>query len=171
MKNKMGLKGVITESQFYMWRTLFAMAHADDVVTDEEIRFMMDALEDIPFTPEQMETLKDDIGTAQNIEDMFKKITDDRDQAMFFSFARDLVWIDGDYGAEEQEIMLKLKRLHIQSVDVDKLIGNVGLQLEGDDEPNLGSYYDGYPADKSKSRRKILFSFRDRFLKDKIRDK
>lgn len=171
MKSKMGLKGDVTESQFYMWRTLFAMAHADDVVTGDEIRFMMEALEDIPFTPQQKETLKNDISQPQNIEEMFSKITDDRDQAMFFSFARDLVWIDGDYGTQEQEIMLKLKRLHIQNVDIDKLVGNIGLQLESEGQ-NFGNYYNSASdEDQPKSRKKVLFSFRDRFLKDKINDR
>lgn len=169
----MEAKGSVTESQFYMWRALFAMAHADDIVTDEEIRFMMEALEDIPFTPEQKNILKDDISVPQDIEVMFQKISDAKDQAMFFNFARDLVWIDGDYGEAEQEIMLKLKRLHIQNVDVDSLIGNVGLQLESDDERDFSSHsgraYDG--GDTQKSRRKIVFSFRDKFLKDKINGK
>ena len=43
----------ITESQFYMWRTLFAISHADNVVSDEEIRFMTEALEDLPFNAER----------------------------------------------------------------------------------------------------------------------
>lgn len=127
----------VTESQFYMWRTLFAVSHADNIVTEEEMRFMIEALEDLPFSSEQREILSDDIVNPKDIVEMFGKISNNRDQAAFFNFARELVWIDGDYGKEEQEIMLKLKRLHVESVDVDDLIGNVGLQLESDDDRNF----------------------------------
>ena len=51
----------VSESQFYMWRTLFAVAHADSIVADEEVAFMASVLNDINFTPEQTEVLKDDI--------------------------------------------------------------------------------------------------------------
>lgn len=169
MKKRMGLSGPLTESQFYMWRTLFAVTHADDVVTGEEIRFMMEALEDIPFTAEQQEILKDDISTPQDIEEMFKQISNPKDQALFFNFARDLVWIDGDYGSEEQDIMLKLKRLHIQDVNIDTLIGNTSLELENDDD-NYG--FQGFDAKNSpaKAKRGIIYSFREKFLKEKMKD-
>lgn len=157
----------VTESQFYMWRTLFAISHADDIVTQEEIRFMTEALEDVPFSPEQQDILKDDITNPKDIVEMFSKISNNRDQAEFFKFARELVWIDGDYGAEEQEIMLKLKRLHIQDVDVDSLVGNVGLQLDVD-EPDFGT--DTSSSGKVNNKKSIIYSFRDRFLKDKIQD-
>ena len=48
----------ITDSQFYMWRTLFAIVHVDDMVTEEEVHFMAEALEDIPFTPDQIAMLR-----------------------------------------------------------------------------------------------------------------
>lgn len=156
----------ITESQFYMWRTLFAVSHADDIVTEEEVRFMTEAMEDVPFTEEQKDILQDDISNPKDIVEMFEKISSDRDQAEFFKFARVLVWIDGDYGEEEQEIMLKLKRLHIQKVSVDDLVGNNSLSLEEDDIPSNISM----DAPKVNNKKSILFSFREKFIKDKIED-
>lgn len=156
----------ITESQFYMWRTLFAIAHADNVVTDEEVRFMTEALEDIPFSEEQQKILKDDISEPKDIVEMFEKISSSKDQAEFFNFARELVWVDGDYGSEEQEIMLKLKRLHIQSVNVDDLVGNIGLQLDSDSV----SAPEKTDTGRVNNKKSIIYSFRDRFLKDKIQD-
>ena len=158
----------ITESQFYMWRTLFAISHADNVVSDEEIRFMTEALEDLPFSEEQKEVLRDDIVNGQDIVEMFGKISNNRDQAAFFNFARELVWVDGDYGKEEQDIMLKLKRLHIENVDVDDLIGNVGLQLETDDDDRNFSGSGASSGGDGKNVKNIVYSFRERFLKDKI---
>ena len=46
---------VVSESRFYMWRTLFAVAHADNVVADEEVEFMAHILEDVEFSDHQTE--------------------------------------------------------------------------------------------------------------------
>ncbi|MCB1532571.1 MAG: TerB family tellurite resistance protein [Alphaproteobacteria bacterium] len=123
----------ISQSEFYMWRTLFAMVHADNVVTDEEVHFMAEALEDVAFSDEQRAVLEEDIKTPQDIMDMFKHITDQRDQAKFFKFARDLVWVDGDYGQEEQDMMLKLIREHTEHVNVDDLVGEIDMEFEEDE--------------------------------------
>jgi hypothetical protein len=152
----------VTESQFYMWRTLFAMSHADNDVSASEIRFMSEALEDIPFTQEQKAILKEDINQPQDIIQMFSAISDVRDQAEFFSFARTMVWVDGDFGKAEQDIMLKLQKMHIQNADIDKLVGNINLELT--------DIYDHSPAKvgsepaRASDRKKIIFSFRKKFL-------
>lgn len=122
----------ISQSQFFMWRTLFAVAHADNIVTDEEIAFMAHVLEDIDFSEEQTAILKDDIGNPKDIEMMFRGITEQEDRSKFFDFARDLVWVDGDFGTEEQSVMIKLFREHFQNTDVEKLVGQVRLEFEDD---------------------------------------
>ncbi len=155
----------VTESQLYMWRTLFAMSHADDNVSENEIRLMSEVLEDIPFTEEQKILLKDDIKNPKDITDMFGHITDVRDQAEFFHFAREMVWADGDFGKEEQDILLKLKKMHLQSADLDDLVGNVNLQFADDDSNGNGTFRDAsQTASKTLNRRGLVFSFRDRFL-------
>ncbi len=148
------MAGTITDSQFYMWRTVFALAHADDVVTDEELRFMSEALEDIPFSDAQKTTLQTDAKEERSVEEMFEKITDPLDQAEFFNIASQIVHIDGDFGDEEQEVMLRLKRLHLQDVDIDTLIGKVDLSFEDD----VG----GVPAERDF--KKVVHSSRQRFL-------
>ena len=151
----------ISESQFYMWRTLFALAHADHVVTDEEVRFMAEALEDIPFSAEQHTQLMDDTKDAQDIEQMFENIKEVKDQAEFFKLAHVLVHIDGDYGSEEQAIMLRLKELHLQREDLDTLVGSVGLELECDDQ--MEARLSGEPPFK-----KAVWSFRQKFLQERF---
>lgn len=120
----------VSNSEFYMWRTLVATAHADNKLTNEEIRFLATALEDIAFTKEQNAQLVADIKKPQDVVEMFKGITDVQDQARFFQVARELVWIDGDYGEAEQAVMLKLKKAHVAQVDIDALIGKTGLKFE-----------------------------------------
>ncbi len=138
----------VSDSLFYMWRTLFALAHADEVVTSEEVRFMAEALEDIAFSEEQRHILNDDIRYAQDIEDMFIKVTDLSDQAYFFELAREMVWKDGEYGEEEQAIMLKLQTIHVQDVNLDDLVGNVDLAFE---EETSNTKKDSSKDQKSKS--------------------
>lgn len=152
----------LTESQFYMWRTLFAVAHADDVVTDEELRFMVEAMEDIPFSDDQRAILNDDVKHAQDIEEMFNGITDVHDQARFFQYVRELVHIDGDYGKDEQDIVLKLQKTHLKNPHFSDLIGKIDLELEDDMPPPRAEV----PAQKPRSFREKVFSFRERFKKE-----
>ena len=132
MVDDMNLNNEMSESRFYMWRTLFAIAHADNVVTDEEIEFMAHILEDIDFTDQQTSILKDDIVHPKNVEEMFHGMNDQTDRKEFFDLARDLVWVDGAFGAPEQGVMINLLKKHLKDVDFDKLVGNVSLELEED---------------------------------------
>ena len=153
----------LSDSQFHMWRALFALAHADHVVTKEEIRFMVEAMEDVPFSGAQRATLTDDLARPANIEDMFLSISEAKDQAEFFKYAHALVHIDGDYAPEEQRVMLKLKELHLKSTDVDSLVGQVDLEFESEGEAI--KRVQGEPYFKT-----TMMSFRDRFLGNRFRD-
>ena len=154
----------VNQSQFYMWRTLFAVAHADNVVTKEEVEFMAHILEDIDFSEEQTEILKDDIMNAKNVEEMFKGITAQEDRTRFFDFARDLVWVDGDFGSEEQGVMIKLYRQHFNDIDVDQLIGKVSLQFEDDFDAGDRNIEQKPIVPKKQDLNHTLHSFRRRFL-------
>lgn len=149
----------VTESQFFMWRTLFAVAHADNIVTSEEVGFMVHVLEDIDFSADQTKILKDDIMVAQDPVLMFKGITEYKDRTKFFDFARDLVWVDGDFGSEEQSVMIELGHIHNKEADFDEIVGHSGLELE-EDEP---SYVPAQskPDDVSG----VLSNFRRRFMR------
>lgn len=147
----------IDESEFYMWRTLFAMAHVDGYVSPQEVRFMVEALEDVPFSKEQRNILVNDISEPQNIEDMFAKISNAKSQAEFFKFAREIVWADGEYGKEEQEIMLRLKEIHVRRTDVDDLVGAVELEFDEN--------YSWEKKPDKKDKKKMVFAFRDQFMR------
>ncbi|MCB1680578.1 MAG: TerB family tellurite resistance protein [Rhodospirillales bacterium] len=153
----------INESQFYMWRTLFAIAHADNILADGEIQYMAKVLEEVRFTFEQTETLKDDIKHPKDIEEMFAGISDVQDRILFFDLARELVWADGDFGEEEQSAIIKLKRAHFLKTDVDELIGKINLEFE-DDRDSRPENEEYHYHSKHQRFRKTIFSFRDRFL-------
>lgn len=154
----------VSESQFYMWRTLFAVAHADDIVTKEEVEFMAHVLEDVDFTDEQTAILKDDIVNAKDIEQMFKGITSQDDRVRFFEFARDLVWVDGDFGEAEQSVMIKLFQDHFRKTNVDELIGKVTLELEDEHVQDNNFNIGNNPFNKDAGLRGAISAFQRRFL-------
>lgn len=92
---------------------------------------------------------------------MYCEIKDDTDRIEFFRFAHDMVWADGDFGPEEQKIMLKLQTEQVRRTDVGDLIGKVNLTLEGEYDPHENDHRPG-----KRDARRIVHSFRERFLKD-----
>ncbi len=154
------MSNAVTQSQFYMWRTLFALTHADNIVTDEEIKFMANALEGVNFTDAQTTILMDDINNAKDVKEMFSAITDKGDRLKFFDFARELVWCDGNFDSEEQAVMVQLMEGHVQETNVDDLVGSVSLELENDVAPQQNQ------PQKSNAKHSIIdivTSFRNRF--------
>lgn len=41
-----------------------------------------------------------------------------------------LVWCDGDFDAQEQKIFLELEKAHVETVDMDSLIGKVNMEFQ-----------------------------------------
>lgn len=154
------MTGSVNESEFYMWRTLFAVAHADNVVTEEEISFMAEILDDVQFTDEQTEILKDDIVNAKNVTEMFSGVINPSDRVKFFEFARDLVWVDGDFASEEQSVMIGLYKQHISGTTVDELVGKITLEFEED--PDAVKHEDDYQ--KKSSAVGMVAAFKKHFL-------
>lgn len=120
----------MNESRFYMWRAVFAMAHADRVVTAEEKSFLYKVLGDHDFSAEQRAILEADIDTAQDIGAMFSKIASQDDRSKFFYYARALVWCDGDFGEQEQKIMIALRKSHVETVDFDAIGDTMDFELD-----------------------------------------
>jgi hypothetical protein len=127
---------LITESEFYMWRSVFAIAHADDMISDMELEFMQDILDKYPFSDFQRDILKNDIREKQDIMSMFTLVSEQEHRSQFFYFARMLCWCDGDFDEQEQEIMTILKKSHIENLDFDAMLSTVTMEL---DEESKGS--------------------------------
>lgn len=122
----------ITNSQFHMWRAVYAFASADDVVTREEVSFLADIFDSVPFSEGQRAVLESDLRKPPSVDEMFAKITEQKDRAMFFHYARMLAWCDGDFAIEEQDLMVKLQRLHFETADIDEMMRDNTLSLEED---------------------------------------
>lgn len=124
----------VSESEFNMWRAVFAVVHADSTITNAEIRFMAEALERPGLSPAQKHVLEEDIRTPKDCVEMFRSIDEPEHRAEFFRLARKFVWADGDYAAAEQAMMQKLFGEQARTVDFERLIGRTGLELEDFDE-------------------------------------
>lgn len=130
------------------------MAHADNIVTDDEVRYMAEAMEDVPFSVEQKAVLRDDISTPQDTIQMFMGVSDSKDQQNFFEYAKKMVMADGEFGEEEQAVMIKLRRIHMRRTNVDDLIGEMDFEIED------------AAAEEARSKKDVMFSFREQFLRD-----
>ena len=151
------MSDVISVSQFYMWRTLFAVAHADEILAPGEVEYMANILEDVNFSEEQTQTLKDDIENPKDIEKMFAGITKAEDRLKFFNMARGLVWADGDFCKKEQSTIIRLAKAHCKKTDFDELIGTINLELE--EEKSLPESQEEDQKTKRKGFIGILCSF------------
>ncbi len=129
--------GEMSESRFYMWRAVFAMAHADHVVTAEEKKYLKGVLASENFTDAQKTILQDDIHTAQDVAEMFLRIEDQNDRSQFFYHARMMVWSDGDFGEQEQKIIMGLKKNHVRMVDFNKVLENLDLSLDEEQKTKI----------------------------------
>ncbi len=150
----------ITDSQFHVWRTLCAIAHVDNIFKDEELSFISKTLNEIELTKDQTETLKEDIATPKDHNEMFAGISEKADRSKFLNLARGLVWADGEYVTEEKSAMLELKQEHLNRTDVDAMIGTIRLEFEDDD-------MNKQPEDKKSRFKKILDIFKEQYF-DKL---
>lgn len=107
----------ISESRFYMWRAVFAMAHVDGHVTQEEVDFADQYLANAPFDEQQKEILRNDLQTPQNVGELLSLVTELSDQTDFFQFSHMLAWKDGDYSQPEQDLMERLSGQQMQKID------------------------------------------------------
>lgn len=141
----------LNESQFFMWRAVVAMAHADGVVTPHELSFINDYLKDMHLSKTQMTIIGLDLKNNQDVYEMFSGITDRQDQKDFFALARALSWCDGDFDAQEKHIIQTLEALHMNEEVRDVL-------EESRDEVELSRNQWVFKAERNKS----FFGFLDK---------
>lgn len=110
----------VSDSEFHVWRALFALAYSDGVLTKEEISFSAEILAEVPFSEEQENIIRGDIVTPRDPVEMFSKVMDEEDQKIFFKYAYQLVWIDGHYDDKERKIMTKLEDMRMSGARVEK---------------------------------------------------
>ncbi len=125
----------ISDSRFHMWRAVTAMVHADSVVEPHEVNFIVENIRKLPFTEAQMAVLLGDLKTPVDMEENFLKITAPRDKEDFFHLAQAIAWSDGDFDAQEQALLNKIRALPRAKSDIvlmETALENFrGLYIEG----------------------------------------
>lgn len=99
----------VTNSRFYMFRAVFALAHADNFLALEEQDMLYKHLDNVPFSEDQLNILQDDVARKQDVDEMFDRITDPADIETFFKLAEAVVWSDGSLSAKEGETLDRLR--------------------------------------------------------------
>jgi len=95
----------ISESEFAMWRAIFAFAFTDHEVSAEERAVLDEYRSSIHFSSKQLLILSGDFANPQDVEAMYKKITHPEDKHKFCAIARALAWCDGDLDKQDERIL------------------------------------------------------------------
>lgn len=126
----------ISESEFTMWRAVFAFSLVDNMLSMEEQKLLQTYLNAVPFSKNQLDTLKEDFKTPQDVETLYKRITDPAHKERFCILARALVWCEGHMERQEEAILRKVSCMGY-GADRDILHGTRN-------HPHLDDYYQHY---------------------------
>ena len=126
----------VSDSEFYMWRTLFALAFMDNVVSANEKELLKAYQSQALFSKRQLRVLHDDFMHPKDAVAMHSQITDPQDKARFCALARVLLWCDGDPERQEREILRRMSCMD-NAPERDVL-------RESRNHPDLHAYYDRY---------------------------
>jgi hypothetical protein len=96
----------VNDSEFNMWRAVFAFAFVDHSLSLEEQELLQSYLNHVPFSKAQRDILHADFLEPPDVVNMYQKITEIRHRERFCALARALVWCEGDMDRQE-EIILK----------------------------------------------------------------
>ena len=101
-------------SQFYMWRCVVAMAHADGMVHEEEKKYLEKIFSNLEkrttISSEQSNILDADLTEPKDVADLLPHINDPAFRSQVVYFARLLAYKDGELCPSEEKL---LKKLHV----------------------------------------------------------
>lgn len=127
---------VITESEFFMWRAIFAFAYVDNTLSIEEQELLHSYLANVPFSNTQLIILKDDLRNPKDVSDLYKHITRPEDKTRFCVLARALAWCEGDVSEQEKAILRKMSCMG----EVEEM----GILRKTANHPHVEAYYHEY---------------------------
>lgn len=98
----------LDDSEFTMWRAVFAFSLVDHKLTLEEQKLLSQYLSSVPFSVEQTETLRRDFLMPQDVEALYNAISSADHKKRFCELARTLVWSKGDMDLQEKIILRRV---------------------------------------------------------------
>ncbi|PZO84852.1 MAG: hypothetical protein DI626_07900 [Micavibrio aeruginosavorus] len=126
----------ISESEFYMWRAVFAFTYVDNVLSLEEQELLQSYLKKVPFSRDQLATLKNDLRDPKDVVGLYRKITQAEHKERFCVLARAIVWCEGDMQEQERAILKKVSCFDEE--DEEEILNSTR------DHPHLHDYYQQY---------------------------
>lgn len=107
--------------KFGMIRCIIAVAHADGVMVEEEVSYLMAFVNRIPFTPEQKKQLLADIKTPQDVGALFAQINNPVVRSQVLYFARILAFKDGELHPSEEKLLNHLHANITGAINFDEI--------------------------------------------------
>ena len=98
----------VPDSEFQMWRAVFAFSLVDNVLSIEEQEMLNSYKSMVPFSEQQLSIIRRDFERKQDVVALYNGITRQEDKKRFCVLARALVWTDGDIDEQEKKILKKV---------------------------------------------------------------
>ena len=127
----------IHESEFAMWRAVFAFTYVDNMLSLEEQELLQTYLKKVPFSHDQIQILKKDLMEPKDVVTLYKKITRQEDKERFCVLARAIVWCEGSMLDQELAILKKVSCFAEDQEEEELLRSTRG-------HPHLHDYYQQY---------------------------
>jgi len=117
-------------SQFYMFRCVIAMAHADHIVSAEETAYVMGFIKKLPFSAEQKSTLLADLEEQQEVSTLLSHINEPKYRGQVVYFARLLAHKDGNLHPKEDELLKYFKIATSDNLDMEGIRASVNEEVQ-----------------------------------------
>jgi hypothetical protein len=115
----------LSVSEFYMWRSLLAIAWADGSCGTEETDYFAKVFDNLSnyyaLTAEQRNTLANDLENPQKAETLFPYINEPEAFNNLLCYAEDLVKLDGVVSPTEEDILKRLRLWQHPTYDKEEL--------------------------------------------------
>lgn len=128
--------GGVPDSEFSMWRSVFAFAFVDQILSIEEQELLRSYLSQANFSDRQINILREDLRDPPDLNQMYQRITETKDKKRFCVLARALAWCEGNIDHQEKEILKRVSCLG-EPQHSDFLYGTRG-------DAHIKTYYQEY---------------------------
>lgn len=111
--------------QFYMWRCVIALAHADGMVQQGERDYLSRIFGNMNLSDEQRRIFHADMAEAQDIAQLLTHINEPEWRGQLVYFAGLLARADGVLDPQEDHLLKKLRADQMSSLDMDQIRADV----------------------------------------------
>jgi uncharacterized membrane protein YebE (DUF533 family) len=118
-------KQPVSTSQFYMWRCVVALAHADGMVDQGERDYLNRVFGRMGLTADQMAVLQADMAAAQDIAQLLTHINEPEWRGQLVYFAGLLARADGVLAPQEDHLLKKLRADQMSGLDMEQIRADV----------------------------------------------